>query len=137
MNKSYSELILLPTFEERFVYLKLEGFVGYETFGPARFLNQQFYKSIEYLNLRRNIIIRDNGCDLAIPGEEIYGTIIVHHIIPITRQMVERKSKLLLDPENVICTRIVTHNAIHYSDLDSLGSTKPVIREKNDTIPWR
>lgn len=134
--KTYSELITLPTFEERYEYLRLGGLVGEETFGFDRYLNQMFYKTPEWLEVRNFVIIRDNGCDLAIPDREIHGTILVHHMNPITKDDILRRSKFLLDPEYLISTVKNTHDAIHYGD-GSLLITAPIERHKNDTCPWR
>ena len=134
--RTYSELISLPTFTERFEYLKLSGKVGYETFGYDRYLNQILYRSTEWKRFRNGIILRDNGCDLACEDREIAGNIIVHHLNPITVDDVLRRNPCVFDPENVISTCLETHNAIHYGDIDLLV-TDPVIRTKNDTCPWR
>ena len=134
--RTYSELISLPTFEERYRYLRLGGDVGRETFGFDRYLNQAFYKTDEWLEVRDHVIIRDNGCDLAIEGREIYGRILVHHMNPISKEDILRRSKYLLDPEYLICTVKSTHDAIHYGD-ESLLIKAPVERSKNDTCPWR
>lgn len=134
--RSYSELITLPTFEERFEYLKLGGTVGKETFGFDRYLNQTFYKTQDWLHTRDQIIIRDNGCDLAVEGREIYGRILIHHINPITIEDIVNRSSWLFDPENLICTVKNTHDAIHFSD-ESLLVKDPIARSKNDTCPWR
>jgi hypothetical protein len=135
--KSYSELITLPTFEERYEYLRLDGKVGEATFGYDRWLNQMFYNSREWRDFRRDIIVRDLGCDLGIEDLEIQGTIIVHHINPIPKYAIEKQiMRILMDPENVICTSFNTHNAIHYGD-SSLLITAPIERTLNDTCPWR
>lgn len=135
--KTYSELIRLPTFEERYNYLRLTGQVGRETFGFDRYLNQVFYqRSQKWKRSRNEVIIRDNGCDLAMPGHEIYERIIVHHMNPITIEDLERESDLLLDPEFLITTIHSTHNAIHYGDA-SLIQTIPVERSRFDTCPWK
>lgn len=134
--RTYSELITLPTFEERFKYLQLEGSVGKDTFGYDRYLNQLFYKTAEWKRLRRDLIIRDNGCDLGIEGREIYGRIIIHHLNPITKDDIVRRTEYLLNPDFLICTTHNTHNAIHYGD-ESLLITSPVERSKNDTCPWK
>ena len=134
--KRYSELILLPTFEERYKYLRLGGKVGEETFGFDRWLNQKFYKDPEWLKIRDDVIIRDDGCDLGIPGREIHSRILVHHMNPITKDDILHRSKFLLDPEFLICTVKNTHDAIHYGD-ESLLILPPVDRHKNDTCPWR
>lgn len=134
--KTYTELSLLPTFEERYRYLRLSGAVGRETFGFDRYLNQVFYRSQRWKRVRDAVIIRDNGCDLGVEGHEIYGKIIIHHMNPITLEDIERESDNLLDPEFLICTIHNTHNAIHYGD-ENLLITAPIERRKNDTCPWR
>lgn len=136
MSKCYSELIRLPTFIERYRYLKLDGVVGEDTFGFRRWLNQVLYNSQEWKNFRREINRRDNGCDLAMPGFEIYGPVIIHHINPITYEDVLYRRDCLFDPENTILTQLGTHNAIHYGD-ESLLNIGPVERAPNDTCPWR
>lgn len=136
-NRTYQELLTIPTFEERFEYLKLEGSVGVDTFGYDRYLNQILYKSSEWRKFRNEIIVRDNGCDLAFPGFEIYGQkILIHHINPITVEDVVYRSSKVFDPNNVITTVLNTHNAIHYGDADLL-TTGPVERTPNDTCPWK
>lgn len=134
--RTYSELITLPTFEERYQYLRLNGRVGEETFGFDRWLNQKFYKDPEWLRIRDEVIIRDNGCDLAIPDREIYSRILIHHMNPITKDDILQRSKYLLDPEYLICTIKNTHDAIHYGD-ENLLVKGPVERKPNDTCPWR
>ena len=134
--KTYSELIKLPTFIQRYRYLKLTGQVGEDTFGYDRYLNQILYHSGEWRRFRRDIIIRDNGCDLGCDGYEIAGKIIIHHINPITLKDIEQRNPMILDPENVISTIHNTHNAIHYGD-ESLLMTEPLVRTKNDTCPWK
>lgn len=136
MTKTYSELIKLKTFEERFKYLKLSGRVGNSTFGYDRYLNQSFYKSKEWLSTRDKIIVRDNACDLGVPGNDIYNNIMVHHINPITPEDIKTKSAKLFDPENLISTRKRTHDAIHYGDVKVLTDSLKE-RRQNDTIPWR
>lgn len=134
--KTYSELIQLPTFIERYRYLRLGGRVGEETFGFDRYLNQQFYKSDEWLAIRDHVIVRDMGCDLGIEDREIYGRILIHHMNPISVDDIRNRSEFLLNPEYLICTTKNTHNAIHYGD-ESLLITAPIERTKNDTCPWR
>lgn len=134
--KTYSELITIPSFLERYRYLKLGGSIGEETFGFDRYLNQTLYRSPEWKRFRRDIIIRDNGMDLAFDGYEIIGKILVHHINPLTIQDVIRRDPKIFDPENVVCTSMNTHNAIHYGD-ESLLMIEPVVRTKYDTCPWR
>ena len=138
MSKSYSHLITLPTFEERFRYLKLGGAIGKETFGFDRYLNQTFYSTLEWRNFRRDMIVRDLGCDLGIPDREIGGIIILHHINPISMADIrQRNLEILLNPENVICVSHNTHNAIHYGDESLLTPSTLVERRPNDTCPWR
>lgn len=134
--KTYSELISIPTFEERYRYLRIGGSVGEETFGFDRYLNQIFYKTREWQAIRDSVIIRDFGCDLAITDREIQGKILVHHMNPITKEDVLNRSEFLLDPEYLICTSKSTHDAIHYGD-DSLLIKAPVDRRPYDTCPWR
>lgn len=135
--RTYSELITLPTFEERYRYLRLGGRVGAETFGFDRWLNQQFYqKDDEWAALRDYVIVRDNGCDLAMPDRQIETKILVHHMNPITKDDIIRRTKYLLDPEYLICTIKNTHDAIHYGDESKL-ILAPVERKRNDTCPWR
>ena len=136
MSKCYSELIALPTFIERYRYLKINGVVGEDTFGFKRWLNQVLYTSSDWKSFRREIARRDNGCDLAVRGFEIYGPVIVHHIVPITYEDVLNRSKCLFDPENAILTQLGTHNAIHYGN-ESLLNIAPVERTPNDTCPWK
>lgn len=134
--RTYSELITLSTFKERYEYLKLDGRVGEDTFGWDRYLNQIFYKSKEWNRIRDQVIFRDLGCDLALEGFEIHGRILIHHMNPISKSDILDRSEFLLNPEYLICTTKATHDAIHYGNLDSLHN-EPVIRTKNDTCPWR
>lgn len=134
--RTYSELITIPTFEERYKYLRLRGRVGEETFGFDRWLNQVFYKSKEWLSVRDYVIIRDNGCDLATPGREIFGKILVHHMNPIRVEDIVRRSDYLLNPEYLISTMKNTHDAIHYGDQNLLYNN-PVERSMYDTCPWK
>ena len=133
--RTYSELITMPSFEERYRYLKLDGVVGEETFGFDRYLNQLFYRSKEWKTIRNFVITRDNGCDLGMDGHDIYGKILVHHMNPISQDDILGRSKYLLDPEFLISTIKNTHDAIHYGD-ESLLITEPIQRSKNDTCPW-
>ena len=134
--RTYSELILLPTFEERYEYLRLDGRVGEETFGFDRWLNQTFYKSEEWLSMRDKIIVRDNGCDLGISGRDIYSRILIHHMNPITKEDILRRSDILLNPEYLICVTPNTHRAIHYGN-SNLLIKDPIKRRPNDTCPWK
>ena len=134
--KTYSELILLPTFEERFKYLQLNGRVGDDTFGFDRYINQKFYRSAEWKRIRDYIIIRDNGCDLAVGGYEIHGRILIHHMNPITISDIKFSTEYLMNPDYLICVTHNTHNAIHYGDEKQI-ITGPIVRTKNDTCPWK
>ncbi len=134
--KCYSELITIPTFIERYRYLKIGGRVGADTFGHDRYLNQILYHSDEWLEFRDEIIVRDNGCDLACLGFELLDRILVHHINPISVEDVLRRDPKIFDPENVISTCLNTHNAIHYGDESKLVLL-PNERTKYDTCPWR
>ena len=134
--RSYSALIELPTFEERFEYLKLSSKIGDATFGYERYLNQIFYASPEWKAFRREVIIRDGGLDLAMEGYDILTRIEIHHINPITPEDIETNSSLLMDMDNVVCTSSRTHKAIHYGDA-SLLPKDPVIRRPNDMCPWK
>ena len=134
--KTYSELILLPTFEERFKYLQLNGRVGDDTFGFDRYINQKFYRSAEWKRIRDYIIIRDNGCDLAVDGYEIHGRILIHHMNPITISDIKFSTEYLMNPNYLICVTHNTHNAIHYGDEKQI-ITGPIVRTKNDTCPWK
>lgn len=134
--KTYSELINLPTFEERYKYLRLQGSVGADTFGFDRYLNQQFYRSTEWKRIRDQVIIRDNGCDLGSEDRPIGGRIIIHHMNPITATDIHHATQMLLNPEYLICVSHSTHNAIHYGD-EELLIPNPVERSKNDTCPWK
>lgn len=134
--KTYSELILLPTFEERFKYLQLNGRVCDDTFGFDRYINQKFYRSAEWKRIRDYIIIRDNGCDLAVDGYEIHGRILIHHMNPITISDINFSTEYLMNPDYLICVTHNTHNAIHYGDEKQI-ITGPIVRTKNDTCPWK
>ena len=135
--RTYSELITLPTFEDRYEYLKLNGKIGEETFGFDRYINQQLYqRSQKWKSVRDKVIIRDNGCDLSMEGYEIWGKIIIHHMNPITIEDIERESDFVFNPEYLISTSLNTHNAIHYGD-ENLLIKAPIERTKYDTCPWR
>lgn len=136
MIKTYSDLKRLDTFDERLRYLKLDGTVGSETFGFERYLNQAFYRSDEWKQIRNQIIIRDKGCDLGIDGCEMYGNIIVHHINPIITDDIINQTDLLLNPEYLISTTLQTHNAIHYGNVNLVTDLLNE-RSKNDMCPWR
>ena len=134
--RCYSELVLIPTFEERFQYLRLDGIVGQETFGFDRYMNQYFYRSKEWRRVRDIVIARDNGCDLGIPGYEIFGWFLIHHMNPIRPEDIRSRSDILLNPEYLITTVHETHQAIHYGN-ESLLITAPIERVRNDTCPWK
>ena len=134
--RTYTELIKLRTFRERFEYLKLDGLVGEETFGFERYLNQQFYHSLEWRRIRDQVIARDLGCDLAMEGYEIHEPILIHHMNPITAADIRHSTEFLVDPDYLICVTKNTHNAIHYGDASML-ITEPIERTPNDTSPWK
>ena len=132
--RTYNELVTLDTFDERYNYLKLNGKVADVTFGFDRYLNQVFYKSPIWQKTRRDIIVRDLGCDLGIDGYEIHGSIIVHHMNPINVEDIKDRTDYLINPNYLICTCLRTHNAIHY------GNRSPNIiteRSRWDTCPWK
>lgn len=133
--RTYSELRRLETFEERYSYLRLQGSLGAKTFGFDRWINQRFYKSMEWLRVRDQVIARDYGCDLGIPGFEIYSGLIVHHMNPITKDDIEHSEEWIIDPEYLITTSLRTHNAIHYGD-ETLLPRGPVERKAGDTTLW-
>ena len=135
MFKTYSELIRFSSFKDRFDYLKLNGSVGAETFGYDRYLNQALYRSYEWRKFRRNIIVRDRGCDLGVDGFDIKSRLIVHHINPITLEQIENRDPMIFDPNNVICVSHNTHEAIHYGD-ESLLPKDPITRFSGDTKLW-
>ena len=134
-GKSYRDLRQLNTFEERFDYLSLMGQPGTATFGFERWMNQTFYRSTEWRHLRHQIIARDEGADLGIPGFEIHEKVIIHHIIPMRPEDFEEGNPLMLDPDNLITTTHNTHNAIHFGDR-SLLRLPPVERAPGDTRMW-
>lgn len=135
--RTYSELIRLPTFEERYRYLRLAGAVGKETFGFDRYINQMLYqRSQKWKSARNEVIVRDNGCDLGMEDRQIYGKVLVHHMNPITLEDIENESDFLFNPEYLICVSHNTHNAIHYGD-ENLLITAPIERTRNDTCPWK
>lgn len=135
--RTYSELIEIPTFEERYKYLRLQGKVGEETFGFDRWLNQVFYNSPEWRKLRNQIIVRDGALDLAYDGFTIPGRVYVHHMNPITVKDIYNRKENLLNPEYLVCCSFDTHNAIHYADDSRILTITPVVRTPNDTCPWR
>ena len=135
MIRRYSELVQYESFQDRFEYLKLDGRVGRETFGHDRHLNQSFYRSYEWKWARDVAIARDYGCDLGVPGYEIYGELLVHHMNPIAAEDILHGEEWILDPEYLITTTIDTHNAIHFGT--ELLAPKVVIeRQPGDTRLW-
>lgn len=133
--RTYSELRRLESFTERYRYLALRGVVGDTTFGFDRWMNQQFYRSTQWKQIRNHIIVRDNGADLGIEGREIYGSIYIHHLNPMTVRDLTSGDPSVLDPEFLIATTHITHNAIHYGDERMLA--KPLIqRRPGDTTLW-
>lgn len=139
MIRTYQELITLPTFTERYKYLKLNGQVGIATFGHQRWLNQIFYHCDEWLSFKDDIIIRDKGRDLALDGFEINEPIYIHHLNPITYDDVLNRRPTVFDPNNVVCTKFSTHNAIHYGNENLFLVSAQVDRGRtqNDTCPWK
>ncbi len=132
---TYSELIQIPTFIDRFRYLKLSASVGEETYGWDRYLNQTLYKSKEWRETRERIIIRDDGCDLAHPDYLIGGRILIHHLNPITKRDILDRNPLIFDPENLVCISHITHEAVHYGSEDLLMKDF-VERTPGDTKLW-
>lgn len=136
MIRTYTELSKYITFEDRFNYLKLNGQVGSDTFGFDRYMNQALYKSPEWNKVRKQVILRDNGCDLGIEGYDIGGKIIIHHMNPISVKDIEDRNSEIFNPEYLICVSHKTHNAIHYGDEKQL-SKQIIERAPGDTCPWR
>ena len=134
--KTYSELIRLKTFEERYEYLRLAAIIGDVTFGSERFLNQRFYASPEWREFRRKVIIRDECRDMGLKGYDIYGRAEIHHINPIGIEDVINRSEVLMDFENVICVSSATHKAIHYGQIETIPQ-EPIVRRPNDMCPWK
>lgn len=134
--RTYSELIAIPTYIERYRYLRLGGKVGRQTFGVYRRLNQVFYRTPEWMRFRNAIILRDMGRDLAFDGMDIRGAISVHHLNPISVDDIVERNPCLLDPENVVCCTFNTHQAIHYGDESLLPIDLFTERSPNDTSPW-
>lgn len=136
VKKTYSNLKQFESLKDRYEYLKIGGIVGDSTFGHNRYLNQEFYRSKEWLEVRDYVIIRDNGCDLGVEGYEIHSKILVHHMNPITLADIENRNPDILNPEYLISTSDRTHQAIHFGDKDLLPKD-PIIRKPNDTVPWK
>ena len=135
--RTYTELIQISSFEERLRYLMLKNNVGVETFGFDRYLNQMFYHSVEWERIKRDVIIRDNGCDLACKDREIHGRIYVHHMNPISKQDILKRTEILLNPEYLVCVCKQTHDAIHYGNDSIIAQNQFVERRPNDTCPWK
>lgn len=135
MIRTYSELVKLRTFEERYNYLRIPGNVGIDTFGFDRYLNQKFYTSYQWRQVRRLVIARDEGCDLGVADRPIQRDILVHHMNPLTKEELEHGSLSLLDPENLITVSKRTHNAIHYGTNETLLQDW-IPRQPNDHILW-
>ena len=136
MIRRYSDLVGLTTFNDRFEYLKLHGEVGMDTFGFDRYINQRFYRSMEWRRVRHEVIIRDNACDLGIDGYDL-DRIYIHHMNPITIRDIEDATEFLLNPEFLICVSHDTHNAIHYGGFGYVQERTIVERKPNDTCPWK
>lgn len=136
MRKTYTELLALPSFEQRFNYLKIGGKIGEQSFGGNRYLNQAFYRSAEWKYARDRAIARDLGCDLGIEGCEIFNHLVVHHLNPISLEDIRNRSNALFDLENLICCTDATHKAIHYGS-DSFLQTTLIERTPYDTCPWK
>jgi hypothetical protein len=134
--KTYSEMMTFDTYLDRFKYLQLSGHIGLDTFGYDRYLNQMFYHDPTWRETRDRVIIRDSGCDLAIEGREIHSGLMIHHIMPITKEDVLNRAPICFDMDNLVCVSHITHNAIHYGDESSVIKD-PVERKANDTCPWR
>lgn len=136
--RTYSELITIPDFQNRFLYLKLNSKVGFDTFGWDRVFNQMFYLSKEWRDIRNYVIARDNGCDMACQDYPIFGEkIFIHHMNPISMEDLEKSNPMLLDPEFLITMSFPTHNAIHYGNVEYLQQKQLIIRTPNDTCPWK
>lgn len=135
MTRSYSELQRIDGMQERFKYLMLNGRVGDATFGFDRYINQMFYRSSQWRNLRQYIILRDNGCDLGVSGYDIHSNLYIHHLNPMTVDDIRNGDESILDPEFLITTTLNTHNAIHYGDEKQL-SVLFVERTAGDTKLW-
>jgi hypothetical protein len=133
--RTYSELCQLETFLDRYHYLEVKGSLGVKTFGFDRWVNQRFYKSQEWKSARDFVITRDNGCDLGVPGYEIYSGLLVHHMNPVTRSALELNEEWIVDPNFLITTSLKTHNAIHYGDENQLPRG-PIVRKRGDTKLW-
>jgi hypothetical protein len=136
MFRTYNELILLPSFEARFAYLQLNGQCSEVTFGGHRLLNQMLYTSPQWKETRQRVIIRDQGCDLAIADRPINDKILIHHLNPITIEQVTNFDPAIFDLNNLVCVSKKTHNAIHYGVIDTTAPTNPIERKPGDTRLW-
>ena len=139
-TRTYSELMTIPNFYDRYRYLKLSGAVGQSTFGFDRFINQEFYRSREWKRTRRDVIVRDHGCDMGVVDYDIYGRIIVHHMNPMTPDSITQAEDYILEPEFLISCSHATHNAIHYGELSVASGDihdQLIERTPHDTSPWR
>lgn len=136
--RTYKELIRIPTFEERFEYLKIGGTVGADTFGFDRYINQVLYHSGEWKSLRNDIIVRDLGHELAMESDdyEIFGNIIIHHMNPITIEDIAFRTDYVMNPDFLVCCSLAVHNAIHYGS-NIFTNFEPIVRKPFDTCPWR
>lgn len=134
--RTYSELMRFSSFEDRYQYLRLNGSIGETTFGFDRYINQKFYRSSEWKQIRNRVIVRDNGCDLGVEGYEIHEKILIHHMNPIALSDIQNASEYLLNPDYLISVTLATHNAIHYGD-ETLLIRAPTERRPNDTCPWK
>lgn len=140
--KSYNELLQYSTFEDRFDYLKINNYIGMSTFGFSRYINQQLYKSREWLMIKNKVILRDNACDMGLQEYPLYGkrNVVVHHINSITIEMIQQGHEYLFSLENLICVSFNTHNEIHFGRIngnDLKNRTSLIERFQNDTIPWK
>ena len=134
--RTYTELLRFSTLEERFEYLKLNGHVGEELFGYARYMNQEFYHGRQWYDAKAEVVIRDRGYDLGVPGWKIVGNIYVHHMNPVTIEQIESNDPALYDPEFLICCSYNTHQAITWGNKRLLPQAM-VVRRPNDTCPWK
>lgn len=137
IKRSYSEMSTYSSFEERFNYLKLDGTVGDVTFGWDRYLNQALYTSDDWRAVRNKVILRDEGCDLGCPNRRLSGSVIIHHINPISREDILNRNPIIFDLDNLVTTCLNTHNAIHYGDINLLDKDIVIERTPFDTCPWK
>lgn len=137
MTRTYDELCLIKSFEDRFAYLNLQGSVGKDTFGFDRYLNQSLYRSKEWKRTRDIVIARDDGCDMGLKDHPIFGRIVIHHMNPLSIADIENGNPDIFNPRFLICVSYDTHNAIHYGDIELIRRDEVVIRRPNDTCPWK